>query len=231
MLLNRIEDPDTGEVLLPEFHVSVPPDRMKEIEQLAGILGTSLQEELPLLPGAQPVSTETRELILNSTWRPTLSVTGAGGLPPIENAGNVLRPITQLKLSLRIPPTCEPEAAAEALKRALEYEPPYGARARFELDVPASGWNAPETAPWLRHSIDEASNAFFGRPAAYKGEGGSIPFMAVLGQRFPQAQFLITGLLGPGANAHGPNEFLHIPTAKKLTSSVAKVIADHLGAR
>jgi acetylornithine deacetylase/succinyl-diaminopimelate desuccinylase-like protein len=231
MLLSRIEDQDTGEILLPEFHVQVPPDRMNEVEQLAGILGTSLQEELPMLPGVQPVSAQTRELILNSTWRPTLSVTGAGGLPPIENAGNVLRPITQLKLSLRIPPTCDPEAAAEALKRTLEADPPYGARVRFEVDAPASGWNAPETASWLRQSIDEASNEFFGRPAAYKGEGGSIPFMAMLGERFPQAQFLITGVLGPGANAHGPNEFLHVPTAKKLTSSVAKVIADHAHAR
>jgi acetylornithine deacetylase/succinyl-diaminopimelate desuccinylase-like protein len=231
MLLSRIEDQDTGEILLPEFHVQVPPDRMNEVEQLAGILGTSLQEELPMLPGVQPVSAQTRELILNSTWRPTLSVTGAGGLPPIENAGNVLRPITQLKLSLRIPPTCAPEAAAGALKRTLEADPPYGARVRFEVDAPASGWNAPETASWLRQSIDEASNAFFGRPAAYKGEGGSIPFMAMLGERFPQAQFLITGVLGPGANAHGPNEFLHVPTAKKLTSSVAKVIADHAHAR
>ncbi len=230
MLLSRIENEATGEVLLPEFHVQVPPDRQAEVEQLSGILGNSLQEELPLLPGARTVSDQTRELILNSTWRPTLSVTGAGGLPPIENAGNVLRPTTQLKLSLRIPPTCDPDAASAALKRVLETDPPYGARVSFEPDQPASGWNAPETAPWLRQSIDEASIAFFGRPAAYKGEGGSIPFMAMLGRRFPQAQFLITGVLGPGANAHGPNEFLHIPTAKKLTASVARVIADHFNA-
>ena len=231
MLLSRIEDEATGEVLLPEFHVEVPEDRLAEVQHLAGILGDTLTAELPLVPGAQPMTTDTRDLILNSTWRPTLSVTGADGLPPIENAGNVLRPVTRLKLSLRVPPGCEPDAATEALKRALESDPPYGARVSFVPDQGASGWNAPATAPWLRHSIDEASQAFFGRPAAYKGEGGSIPFMAMLGERFPDAQFLITGVLGPGANAHGPNEFLHIPTAKKLTCSVAKVIADHASSR
>ncbi len=231
MLLSRIEDEATGRVLLPEFHVDVPPDRLAEVEQLAGILGEGVHSELPFLPGAKPVTHEAMELILNSTWRPTLSVTGADGLPPIENAGNVLRPITRLKLSLRIPPTCNAEAAAKALKQTLESDPPYGARVSFDLDEPASGWNAPATAPWLRASIDEASTQFFGRPAAYKGEGGSIPFMAMLGQRFPEAQFLITGVLGPGANAHGPNEFLHIPTAKKLTCAVAKVVADHFAER
>ena len=231
MLLSRIEDQTTGEILLPEFHVQVPPDRVAEVEQLAGILGDELYSDLPLLARAQPVTPDVRELILNSTWRPTLSVTGAGGLPPIENAGNVLRPFTRLKLSLRVPPTCDPNAAATALKLTLEADPPYGARVHFELDPAASGWNAPESAPWLRRSVDEASAAFFGRSAAYKGEGGSIPFMAMLGERFPRAQFLITGVLGPGANAHGPNEFLHIPTAKKLTCCVAKVIADELASR
>ena len=63
------------------------------------------------------------------------------------------------------------------------------------------------------------------------GEGGTIPFMAMLGQRFPEAQFLVTGLLGPQSNAHGPNEFLHIPAGKKLTSCVASVIAAHFARR
>jgi acetylornithine deacetylase/succinyl-diaminopimelate desuccinylase-like protein len=227
LLLDRIEDKETGEVLLPEFHVEVPSDRLAEVEQLAALLGEGAYTELPLLPGAKPVTTEPGELILNSTWRPTLSVTGAGGIPPIENAGNVLRPVTKLKLSLRIPPTCDAAAATAKLKQVLEADPPYGARVTFEPDQGANGWNAPETVPWLRTAIDEASRHYFGREAAYKGEGGSIPFMAMLCERFPQAQYLITGVLGPGANAHGPNEFLHIPTVKKLTCCVAQVLAEH----
>jgi acetylornithine deacetylase/succinyl-diaminopimelate desuccinylase-like protein len=227
MLLSRIEDEATGEVLLPELHVEVPAGRLAEVEALAGVLGKGAFDELPLLPGARTAGSDVRELILNGTWRPTLSVTGAAGLPPIESAGNVLRPVTKLKLSVRLPPTCDAEAATAALKRALEADPPYGARVSFKADQAADGWDAPEPSPWLRESIDRASEAFFGRPAAYKGEGGSIPFMAMLGQRFPRSQFLITGVLGPGANAHGPNEFLHIPTAKRLTAAVAQVIADH----
>jgi acetylornithine deacetylase/succinyl-diaminopimelate desuccinylase-like protein len=227
VLLSRIEDESTGKVLLPELHVDVPAGRLTEIDALAVLLGDEVYSELPLLPGVRPVTTDVRELILNSTWRPTLSVTGGGGLPPIESAGNVLRPVTRLKLSVRIPPTCDAAAATSALRQVLETDPPYGARVTFEADQGADGWNAPETALWLRESIDAASRQFFGKPAAYKGEGGSIPFMAMLGQRFPHAQFLITGVLGPQANAHGPNEFLHIPTAKRLTAAVAHVIADH----
>ena len=117
--------------------------------------------------------------------------------------------------------------ATSVLKQVLESDPPYSARVTFEPDHSADGWNAPETVPWLRESIDTASTQYFGRKAAYKGEGGSIPFMAMLGQRFPRAQYLITGVLGPNANAHGPNEFLHIPTAKKLTACVAHVLAKH----
>ena len=227
MLLSRIEDEATGHVLLPEFHVDLPADRRREIEALAGALGSEVHSELPLLAGAQPVTPDARELILNSTWRPTLSITGVAGIPPVENAGNVLRPVTKLKLSLRLPPTCDAVTATAKLKQVLEADPPYGARVIFEAEQGANGWNAPETVPWLRESIDTASTQFFGRQAAYKGEGGSIPFMAMLGERFPEAQYLITGVLGPNANAHGPNEFLHIPTAKKLTCCVAQVIADH----
>jgi acetylornithine deacetylase/succinyl-diaminopimelate desuccinylase-like protein len=227
ILLDRIEDKATGEVLLPEFHVDVPADRRRQIDELAGLLDAEFAADLPLLPGTQPVTTDARELILNSTWRPTLSITGVAGIPPIENAGNVLRPVTKLKLSLRLPPTCDADSATAVLKQVLEADPPYGARVTFEPEQGANGWNAPETVPWLHNSIDTASTQYFGRKAAYKGEGGSIPFMAMLGQRFPQAQYLITGVLGPNANAHGPNEFLHLPTAKKLTACVAQVIADH----
>ena len=89
------------------------------------------------------------------------------------------------------------------------------------------GWNAPETAPWLAESMQAASREFFGRDAMYMGTGGSIPFMGMLGQKFPGTQFLVTGLLGPHSNAHGPNEFLHIATGKRLTACVARVLADH----
>jgi acetylornithine deacetylase/succinyl-diaminopimelate desuccinylase-like protein len=167
------------------------------------------------------------EALLNRTWRPALSVVGADGLPSIANAGNVLRPGTSLKLSLRIPPTLDGAHATQDMKRILEADPPHGAVVRFEADQGASGWNAPPTAPWLATALEAASQTHYAQPAAAMGEGGTIPFMAMLGKHFPAAQFLITGVLGPHSNAHGPNEFLHVPYAKKLTACVADVIAAH----
>lgn len=226
-LLSRIEDERTGQILPEAFHSPIPPERRAEAEQLAGILGEEVYRNFPFLPGVQPVTHDITELILNRTWRPALAITGAAGLPPLESAGNVLRPYTAVKVSLRLPPTCNAVAASADLKKILEQDPPYGARVRFEPEHAASGWNAPTTEPWLADAIADASRAFFGRDPAFMGEGGTIPFMAMLGERFPHAQFLVTGVLGPGSNAHGPNEFLHIPTAKKLTCAVAAVIAAH----
>ena len=191
------------------------------------MLGESIHAKFPFAGGTRPMHKDLAELVLNRTWRPMLSVTGASGLPSPANAGNVLRPQTQLVLSLRIPPTIDGETAARALKKLLEADPPYGAKVTFEYGQSATGWHAPVTAPWLEKAIDAASTRHYGRPAMWMGEGGTIPFMAMLGQKFPQAQFLITGVLGPHSNAHGPNEFLHIGYAKKLTACVADIIAAH----
>jgi acetylornithine deacetylase/succinyl-diaminopimelate desuccinylase-like protein len=182
----------------------------------------------PFTPGMHAVSDDPVQLILNRTWRPTLSVTGLEGAPAIRDAGNVLRPATAAKLSVRLPPTLDAEKANAELKTLFETDPPYGATVTFEADHSGEGWNAPALAPWLRASIDRASEAAFGRAAAMMGEGGSIPFMGMLGAKFPKAQFVITGVLGPASNAHGPNEFLHIGMGKGVTLAVAQVLADHL---
>jgi len=224
-LLDRIEDETSGDIKLAAFQADIPQLRRREAKRAAAALGTTVYDRFPLVPGAEPMSPDPVELALNRTWRPTLSVTGAGGLPAIENAGNVLRPATALKLSLRLPPTADASEAATQLKSELERDPPYGARVRFESEGSATGWHAPQTEPWLAAALDAASNRRFGKPAMLMGEGGSIPFMGMLGEKFPSAQFMITGVLGPQANAHGPNEFLHIPTAKRLTCCVADVLA------
>jgi acetylornithine deacetylase/succinyl-diaminopimelate desuccinylase-like protein len=226
-VLSRLEDERTGEVLLAAVHADIPPERIQQAGRAAEVLGETVYTRFPFLSGVGPVSKEPRELILNRTWRPALSVTGADGLPPLANAGNVTLPRVAVKLSLRLPPTCNARKATEALKRLLERDPPSGARVCFQPDQGATGWNAPSLSPWLTESLERASRAYFGKPALYMGEGGSIPFIGMLGESFPQAQFLITGVLGPQSNAHGPNEFLHLPTAKRLTSCVARVLADH----
>jgi acetylornithine deacetylase/succinyl-diaminopimelate desuccinylase-like protein len=229
-LLSRIEDEHTGRVKLDALYAPIPDQRRAQATLAAAILGDEIHGKFPFLPGMAPMNPELTELVLNRTWRPALSITGAEGLPPLSAAGNVLRPRTALKLSLRLPPTLEPTAAAAALKAELERDPPNGAKVRFEIDGAATGWNAPALSAWLEHAVDVASRRCFGHPVAYMGEGGTIPFMGMLGAKFPDAQFLITGVLGPHSNAHGPNEFLHIPTGKRVTEVVAHIVADHFEA-
>jgi len=226
-LISRLEDETTGRIRLEQMHVEIPADRRKQAQAAAEGLGNDVFDKFPFLPGMAPVSDDLAELVLNRTWRPALAVTGADGMPPLSNAGNVLRPFTAAKLSLRLPPTLNPRLASDLLLKVLTENPPYGAKVEFEVEKASTGWNAPAMAHWLEHSIDHASREFFGAPAMYMGEGGTIPFMGMLGEKFPGAQFMITGVLGPHSNAHGPNEFLHIPTGKRVTSVVAKVIADH----
>jgi acetylornithine deacetylase/succinyl-diaminopimelate desuccinylase-like protein len=227
IVLDRLEDATTGRILPAVFHAPIPSERVDQADATAQLLGDIVFGEYPFAGSTRAMSENPREALLNRSWRPALSVTGADGLSPIASAGNVLRPGTALKLSLRLPPTVDGELATRELGRLLEADPPYGATVTFHSDSAASGWNAPPTAPWLAGAIVDASQAFYGKPAAAIGEGGTIPFMAMLGKHFPAAQFLITGVLGPHSNAHGPNEFIHLPYAKKLTASVAHVLAAH----
>lgn len=230
-LLARIENPATGEILLDEIRADIPPDRRTQMAATAKVLGESVAGKLPWAPGVRAVSSDPAELLANTTWRATLAVTGADGLPPVLSAGNVLLPEIALKLSLRLPPTCDASRAAEAVRAALERDPPCGAKIRFDADPPTGGWNAPAFSPWLEASIENASQAVFGRGAMHAGCGGTIPFMGMLGRRFPRTQFFITGVLGPHSNAHGPNEFLDVDYAKRLTACVSLVLADHAASR
>ena len=204
------------------FACEVPRDRAAQATQAADILRDTLWKRFPLV--GLPVTKDPLELILNRTWRPALEVTGAEGLPHPASAGNVHRPFTTLKLSLRLPPLVDGATAARALKQLLECDPPCQATVRFEYDSASTGWNAPSTEPWLAQAIDAASKELWDRPAAYMGEGGTIPFMSMLNVKFPRAQLLVTGVLGPKSNAHGPNEFIDIGYAKRVTAATARVI-------
>ena len=230
-LLSRLEDETTGEIGPKVFRGEIPAERIAQARIAAAALGQEVYAKFPFPPGMRPVNEDLVELILNRTWRAQLAVTGAGGLPALESSGNVLRPKTALKLSLRLPPTQDAVKAGADLKALLERDPPYGAKVTFTLEKAGSGWNAPALAPWLESAMNAASQATFGAPAALMGEGGSIPFMGMLGETYPQAQFVITGVLGPHSNAHGPNEFLHIETGKRVTASVALILAAHHATR
>lgn len=226
-LLSRIEDEATGRILLDDLYVQVPPQRIEQARLAAKVLGPEVYSKMPLAGGTLPMADDLTELVLNRTWRPTLSIIGADGLTPSANAGNVLLPFTTLKLSFRWPPTLNAKQAIEHVEKVLTANPPYNAEVKVEFDRGGTGWNAPALAPWLEASVAKASDMAFGKPVVYMGEGGTIPFMGMLGEKFPETQFVITGVLGPHSNAHGPNEFLHIPTGERVTMAIAQIVADH----
>jgi len=226
-LLSRLEDEATGEILPPALHADIPAERVQQAKTAAQALGDQVYAKFPFVEGMQPVTNDLVELVLNRTWRPQMAMIGMEAIPALADAGNVLRPYTAAKISLRLPPTLDVELADQVVTELFERDPPYGCKVSFVPDKAGSGWHAPPLAPWLAASIERASLAAFGRGAAMMGEGGSIPFMGMLGEKFPRAQFVITGVLGPHSNAHGPNEFLHLPTGKKVSGVVAQVVADH----
>jgi len=223
-LLDRVENADDGRILIESANVEIPAHRMAEAESTATLLGEAALESAPFVDGAGPAVENVVDGLLSKTWRPSLSYIGADGLPPTGNAGNVLRPSTTLKLSLRVPPTADPEAVRRQLAETLTADPPYGASVLFDGSESAPGWNAPELSPWLQEALDEASRTHFGQSMQLYGEGGTIPFMGMLGEKFPSAQFVITGVLGPGSNAHGPNEFIDVAYAETLTRCLAEVL-------
>lgn len=224
-LLERVEDSATGEIRLPELRAEIPGSRRAEIEQLVATLGEQAAGSFPTVPALRLAGSDLVERVVLGTWAPALEVTGLAGAPEPRLAGNVLRPFTEAKLSLRIPPGVNAAAAGAALEATLQSDPPEGARVTCHVREPSAGFDAPPVAPWLAATLERASQAHFGAPPGAMGEGGTIPFLATLRAKLPDAQFVVTGVLGPESNAHGPNEFLHVPTAKKLTAVVAEVLA------
>jgi acetylornithine deacetylase/succinyl-diaminopimelate desuccinylase-like protein len=238
-LISRLEDEASGDVKPSWLKVEIPAETREQARKTAKVLGRRVFDEFPFVNDkVRPVSGDVTELLLNNAWRPQLAVTGIQGLPEKpESAGNVMLPYTRFKISLRLPPTLDAEKASAALVRELTADPPYDAVVTVsDIDL-GDGWAAPPPAPWLAKASAEASIRFFrtkpgdtSKEALYVGIGGSITFMGLLGEMFPEAQFMITGVLGPHSNAHGPNEFLDLPYARKVTMCVAHVLAAHYAA-
>ena len=226
-LLDRLENAHNGDLVLESLHVATPAHRVQEARAAAAVLGDEVAGKLPFADGVHPLSDDPTELLINSTWKPTLTITGAEGLPPIGNAGNVLLPRVALKLSLRLPPTLDAAFAATEVQRVLQADPPYGARVQFEVSSSLGGWHAPTLAPWLATALEGASQRHFGKSCLAMGTGGSIPFIGMLADRYPKTQFLVTGVLGPKSNAHGPNEFLHLGMVRGVTACAAEILAAH----
>jgi acetylornithine deacetylase/succinyl-diaminopimelate desuccinylase-like protein len=226
-LLDRIENSETGKIALAELNVEIPADRRVEAQATVDVAPGAIRTAFPLVKGSRPVADDDLELLLNNSWRPTLSVIGAAGFPEPVNAGNVLRDYSTLALSFRLPPTADSAAALAAVEKALTTDVPFGAKVELAGLETADGWNAPATAPWLAEALEKVSEHVFGAPWRSIGLGGSIPFMGLLGEKYPEAQFLVTGALGPDSNAHVPDEWLHLEHAQRLTEAVAHILHAH----
>ncbi|EGR30789.1 hypothetical protein IMG5_123770 [Ichthyophthirius multifiliis] len=225
IILDRLENSKTGEIH-EDLQVIIPHDRYFQAFKVSEYIGNDLIYKFPFVQGMQPTTQNVFNAYINKTWKPQVSYTGVDHLPNTSNAGNVLRPETTIKLSVRIPPTKCVKEAKETLIKLLTENPPYGAQVTCTNVIGNSGWNCPPVEKYLENSIQSASKAFYGKDALYLGEGGSIPLMGLLQRLFPKAQFVVTGVLGPNSNAHGPNEFLHIPFTKKLICCIAKILND-----
>ena len=212
-LLERLEKADTGRI--DSLETGIPDTSTQQATSVARVLGRTIVEKFPWSGQTEPSNTDLADLLLSNTWRPSLEVVGLSGVPDAHNAGNTLRPKTEAKLVARLPPTLDAKSAADNVRLMLESDPPQNATVRFELESAETGWHVPELANWLRDSLKQASQSWFGKPCLYLGSGGTIPFMNMLKTSFPDCQFMVTGVLGPQSNAHGPNEFLDLPTAKK----------------
>ena len=227
MLLDRIEDASTGKIKIKELNTPVPEQQIHHTKLLAATQKNKFRNKFPFAGHTEPLNQDDFELLLNQSWHPSLSITGIKGMPNFSSSGNVIIPELTIKLSIRIPPDCDPTVAISALNSALKKDIPFNAEVEFIKLESAEGWLAKPLSPWLTEACENASQTFFQKPAMFMGEGGSIPFMKILAKKFSEAEFFITGVLGPYSNAHGPNEFLHLEMAKKLTACIASIIALH----
>ena len=225
ILLDRVEDSSSGKVLIPEMHVDIPEQIREKAMALREIVGDSIWEQFPTVDTLRQASETTEDMIVAMNWEPTLSIIGADGIPSVQDAGNVLRTNTDLKLSFRIPPGVDSESAIARAKVILEEDPPYGAEVTFTPDSCADGFHAPPLDGPISEAIQEASMELTGLPPLATWTGGTIPFMSMMQGKYPEAMFLCTGTSGPGNNAHGPDEKLHIPSSKRLTVALSATIA------
>lgn len=223
-VLDRIENSVTGEIFTSEMKVDIPEKRLQQARQMADIVQADFYNRMPWVDGMTPLTDDVYELILNNTWRSGLAYVGIDGVPSCQDGGNVLRPYTKLKMAFRLPPTLDAKAAGEHIQKVLTENPPYGAKVTVDIHATANGWNALDLPQELETVCEEASKAFYGQSYANMGIGGSIPFLGLLAKKFPGVPFVVTGVLGPKSNAHGPNEFLHLPYVKKLTACMAYIL-------
>ena len=226
-LLDRVDDVKTG-LVCPEFQVEPPEWKVKEAKDIAANYGAKLYSDFDFNEGVQPMHKEDFEaLYMENTWRPNVSITGAEGLPPMSAAGNVVRSKTKVRISMRQSPGADARKMKEVLLQKLTTDVPYNAKITIEGDHTGNGWLMKELDPSMKKIVDEAAAAFYdGKPVGSYGIGGAIPFLNELETKFPSTSILAMGVLGPGTNAHAPNEMLPLDYTRRLTCALAHMAGD-----
>eukprot|EP01134_Creolimax_fragrantissima_P007648 CFRG7648T1 len=225
-LLDRLEDSTTG-VVVDEFNSQPDDKKRNEAKEVAEYHGSSLFTNFKLLEGVSAMSEhDLAQMYLQNVWYASLSVTGGCGLPDVSDAGNVLRPWTQLRVGIRLPPNVNGHDAAKKLEEVLTKDPPYGCKISVTGLQGGNGFCTKPFPIYLNDSIRDASMAFFGQAHSSFGIGGSIPFLSELGQKYPEAQIIPMGAMGPDCNAHNPDESIDLPYAKKFVCFLSHLLGD-----
>jgi len=225
-LLDRIDDSKTG-MCCEELNCEIPERFKTEAKFMAELSGPEMYKKYHVCEGVACMHEQgIDQMYLNNTWRANMAITGAAGLPAIQTAGNVCRPSTSMRLSIRLPPKVNPDDAYTAVTKLLTTDVPYNAKVTCTSQGKGQGWCMGELSPWLEEGIMKAGAQFWdGKKAGSYGMGGSIPFLAELGKMYPDCQIIAFGLIGPQTNAHAPNECINLPFAKKLTCALSHVMA------
>lgn len=223
-LLDRLEDTETRR--LPEFEVEIPESFRKEAEDIANLVGEELVNQYKFLDGCRAINHDNLpEVYLNTNWRPSLAITGASNMPDTSVAGNVVRNSTTLRVSIRLPPGLDSQEALAKATKMLTEDPPFGAKVELLDAMGGDGWQMKDLSEKTLTVLEDASKNFYGKGCGYYGIGGSIPFLKVLGDKFPSTEILALGVLGPESSAHAPNETLNLPYTKKFIGALSHTLA------
>jgi acetylornithine deacetylase/succinyl-diaminopimelate desuccinylase-like protein len=226
-LLDKIENPETADMLEKSLFVELPKNREEEIDKMISLVGDKLIKEIPWYKNTGPLDKNIKDVIIRNTWKPTLVVTGCNGIPQIGEGGNVIRPFTELKLSVRLPPGVDSNSASLKLKEILEKDPPYSAKVEATIINTGDGWNVYNLSEKLRNLLNISSKRFFNNEMGFYGGGGSVPFVNFFNNLYPTSDIAVLGVCGPTSNIHGPNENLNLDFVQKMMMCLTYLISEY----
>lgn len=224
-LLGRIQHPETGEILLDTLQAQIPALRLKQIQEVSLRMGDQIWKTAPLLENVQPKYGNNDAILIQSTWKPSLTIIGIDGIPSIQNAGNVIQGSVSLRLSFRIPPGIDIDNALQSINDCFTQNIPYGCSVTWNSLEYLPGWCAPSHSVKYEKLFHDAGEQVFEEKTLACGQGASIGFIPKFEKLFPKTEIILIGVLGPQSNAHSPNEALNVLYTQKLIETIAIVLS------